>query len=1064
MNDHHFYRTLDRVQQRLDLLGSYVYGQRAPLDPFRVHILSNDARPADPESTHRHLTATNADDSAWPTLHLPDHWAPARTRFVLRTRFTVPPGWGDDGPLALFFPLGEAVDFCHPEALVHIDGQPLAGTDRFHHEVALPARYADGQPHSLALHGWTGIGMPNDESRLYAYPPALVRIDQALRDLLALARVTLSVARRLPDADPTRLRLLDALRRLLVTLDTREPLADSTAFRDSIAPAYVQLKADVAAAGSPLNADVFAAGHAHIDTAWLWTLDQTRSKVARTFHTVLHLMQQFPDYTFTQSQPQLYAYLREAHPDAFAQIQQRVAEGRWEPIGGMWVEADCNVTGPESLVRQFLLGRSFFREHFGPDAESPVVWLPDTFGFNAALPQLFKLAGMDYFFSTKISWNQTNRFPYDSFWWQGIDGTRILTHFTPTPLQDDQPMTTYNAAAAPDDPLRSWRHFQNREQDSSLLMVYGWGDGGGGPTREMLENIRELKAFPGSPRTRHAPALDFFRRLESESAAHLPTWAGELYLEIHRGTYTSQARNKRANRHSEFALHDAEFLAAYASLLHPDYRYPHAALNAAWALVCLNQFHDILPGSSINAVYADSQDQYAQVLAQAAQVQSDAAAALAARLGGTLLVVNPTSLNQRGMVHWAEGALHDGQHLRCADDQPIRTQPAADGGLWLETRDLSPYSLSALSVHDGPLPDAEDNADPLSVSQIHLENKHLRAEFDAAGDLVRLVDKTHGRELLPEGARANQWQVYEDRPLNWDAWDIDASYEQERLTLAAPATQIDVIEAGPLRAALRITRQIGSSPYTQTVSLEADSPLLRFDTHIDWQERHALLKTAFPLALDAARAAFDIPWGHVERPTHRNTAWEWARFEVPMQKWADLSETGYGVSLLNDGKYGIDVQGNIMRLSLLRAPTDPDPNADQGHHQFSYGLLLHDGPLGVATQRAAYAFNAPLRVVPSTGTAPTNSLPPLIEVSDPSVVVETVKRSEDGSGWIVRLYESQRARVHCRLQLGVPAAHAEVVDLLEAPLSPLTLESTSALSVTLRPFQILSIKLYPSTQ
>ena len=348
--------------------------------------------------------------------------------------------------------------------------------------------------------------------------------------------------------------------------------------------------------------------------AWLWTVDQIRRKAGRSFHTVLRLMEEFPDYHFTQSQPQLYDFVRQDYPELFAAIKERVAEGRWEPIGGMWVEADCNLTGAESLARQFLLGRTFFREHFGPGAESRVLWLPDVFGYAWALPQLIKQAGLEYFFTIKIGWSQYNRMPYDTFWWQGLDGTRVLTHFSTTPEEaGGYGASTYNSDATPAQVIGTWTNFQQKELHHNLLMAFGYGDGGGGPTREMLENIREMKAFPATPRLRQMDVGDLFPAIEAKAGRHLPTWNGELYLELHRGTYTTQSRNKRANRKSEFRLHDAEFLASLASVLDSHYEYPAATLRHAWELVCLNQFHDIIPGSSIGPVYVESQKQHAEV-------------------------------------------------------------------------------------------------------------------------------------------------------------------------------------------------------------------------------------------------------------------------------------------------------------------------------------------------------------------------------------------------------------------------------------------------------------------
>ncbi|MFN3335374.1 MAG: alpha-mannosidase, partial [Caldilinea sp.] len=427
-------------------------------------------------------------------------------------------------------------------------------------------------------------------------------------------------------------------------------------FYASVPAAHAALKAGIAKAGPALDVEVIGTGHAHIDVAWLWTLGITRQKAGRTFHTVLRLMEQFPEYHFTQSQPQLYDYVRQDYPQLFEDMKARIAEGRWETIGGMWVEADCNLSGPESLARQFLLGRSFFRKHFGAEAETPVLWLPDVFGYAWNLPQLIKEAGLEYFFTIKIGWSQYNRLPYDSFWWQGLDGTKVLTHFSTTP-DFGAYASTYNAMATPAQNLGTWQNFQQKELQQALLMAFGYGDGGGGPTREMLENIREMGDFPGLPRMRNGSVKEFYEKLEAESGDRLPTWNGELYLELHRGTYTTQSRNKRANRKSEFLLHDAEFLATLASLC-GDYVYPQATLNKAWELVCLNQFHDIIPGSSIAPVYVESQAQYAEIRKMAEGVIDEAVAALTPA-GAYGVIVNPSSFPRNDLA-FLPGAQNEG--------------------------------------------------------------------------------------------------------------------------------------------------------------------------------------------------------------------------------------------------------------------------------------------------------------------------------------------------------------------------------------------------------------------
>jgi alpha-mannosidase len=1030
-----------KIEQRLRLIAPLVYRERQPLAPFRCLFLAGPEVPAP--------VAPSLDDSGWAVVEPYSYWAGVNTTFVLRGAFRVPDAWSAHAPLALYLPLGEPGSFSHPEALIYIDGVSLAACDRHHQEVWLPPDWADGQPHTLALHGWTGNShREGREARLMMRPCELVQIDPPTRAFVVLANAALRVANRLADDSPAKSALYNALEAAFNCLDTREPFGEE--FYASVPEAYAALLAGVQQAGPPMDVQVFAAGHAHIDVAWLWTLAQTRHKAARTFHTVLHLMQQFPDYTFTQSQPQLYEFVRQDHPALFEGIRQRVTERRWEPIGGMWVEADSNLTGAESLARQFLLGRTYFREHFGPDADSPVLWLPDVFGYTWTLPQLAKLAGLDYFFTVKIGWGQYNRLPYDSFWWQGLDGTRILAHFSTTPESDRDFPSTYNAHAHPEDGLRSWHSFQQKDVSQDLLMVYGFGDGGGGPTREMLENIQVMEEFPGVPRTRHATAHEFFQQMEANAGDRLPVWNGELYLELHRGTYTTQSRNKRANRKSEFLLHDAEFLASFARTLDPDHAYPAADLHDAWQLVCLNQFHDIIPGSSITPVYVDSQEQYAEIRAIGQRVRDDAVQTIARHVSGDVLLVNPTSFTRDDLAH-LDAKLETG--LVDASSQPVLHQPLDDGSTLIAPPALAPYSVTPLRAA-APAQAAPDTG--LHVTPTRLENRFLRLELDRDGNITRIFDKEHDRDVLPPGAVANQFQAFEDRPMNWDAWDIDVYYD-DRLWTSGPASSVKVIADGPLRAVLRIERQILNSPYRQTISLDYNSRCLRFDTVIDWRERHILLKVAFPVDILAPQATYEIQWGSVERPTHRNTSWDWARFETCAHKWVDLSEGDYGVSLLNDCKYGHDVRDNVLRLSLLRSPTSPDPQADTGEHHFTYALYPHGGTWRAGTIPQAYALNNPTLAY-RTAAGGTGHAAQLVWTDRPNAIIETVKWAEDGNGLIVRLYESQRMRGPVTLHAGFDIQAAFITNLLEETQNQLPVADRQV-KLDLQPFQIVTLRL-----
>ena len=1046
--------TRQKIGRYQKIVEPLVHQQQEPLPPFRYKPM---------RTLDEQVLAPDFDDSTWQELPHRSYWGGANVNFVMRGTFTVPPTFDKTAPIALRLLLGDAEQFSHPEALVYIDGEPFAAVDRHHHEVLLKPEHCDGRLHHLLLWGWTGTVGYEAGKQLFMRECAVVQIHQLTRDFLAGSRTALETAELLDDLEPAQTRLYTALDNAYKRLDLREPFGD--AFYASVPQALGCLRQDIAQAGVPLDADLIAAGHAHIDVAWLWPLAETRRKAGRTFYNVLRLMEQFPNYRFTQSQPQLYDYVRQDYPALFEEIKERVADGRWEPIGGMWVEADCTITGPESLARQFLLGRTFFREHFGAGAESSLLWLPDVFGYAWSLPQLIKLAGLDYFFTIKIGWNQVNKMPYDSFWWQGIDGTKVLTHFstTPeTPWRSEKPLptdlfksATYNAQLRAFTALGSWAKLQHKETQNVMLMSYGYGDGGGGPTREMNENALWLDEFPAQPRVQQGKVIDFFRRLEAESGADLPTWNAELYLELHRGTYTTQSRNKRSHRKSEFLLHDAEYLATLASLVDERYEYPHEVLRQAWQLQCLQQFHDIIPGSSINQVYLDSAEHYAEIREMVTAVSQNALTTIQQHAGGDLLLINPTSFARSDLALWA-GELPEGQHLT-----HIYTQPVAEGTL-LGGEEMAAYTVRPFTFSSGQPPQLDSEQYPLHVSANLLENAFLRVELNEAGDICRIYDKTEQRELLPPDTIAGQFQAFPDRPLNWDAWDIDIYYD-DKLYLAEPATKIEVLEAGQLRATLAIERKILNSSYTQHISLTYNSPLLRFDTTIQWQERHILLKTAFPVDILSPVATYEIQWGSVQRPTHRNSSWDWARFETAAQKWVDLSEGGYGVALINDCKYGHDIQNNVIRLSLLRSPTSPDPEADQGEHRFAYALYPHANagsvvnPADIAA--VAYAFNDPLLVVAAKGNEE-RPLPSLIQ-TPANFIVETIKQAEDGQGIIVRGYECNRQRGWRIFKTSFALAEAHLCNLLEEKQEAVWVDGQE-LKLYVKPFQIVTLCLLPS--
>jgi alpha-mannosidase len=978
--------------------------------------------------------------------------------YWLRATLAVPAEWrGRSVWLALDW---EERDQASLEAIVYLDGQALSGLDDFHRSVLLPEAAHRGE-HELLLRCFVPYHRPFGGLHLRLRDETIFRLGQTMRALCEAVPTY-------RESDVAGHALLARLNDAYATLDLREGW-QSVRFAESAGRALAELRAALPrrpAAGEQVPT-IVATGHAHLDVAWLWPLWRTRQKVAHTVANALHLMERYPDYHFSMSQPQVFAYLKQDDPELYARMRERIAEGRFEPVGVMWLEPDCNVTGGESLVRQLLQGARFFAAEFGELHH--VVWLPDVFGYSAALPQLMRGCGISCFMTTKISWNQFNRMPHDTFRWRGIDGSEVLTHFITASAQPPKHLSeaqfyTYVGNMSGGEAYGLWNHYRQKAISDEVLYSYGWGDGGGGPTEEMLEAAPVLDALPGFPRVRLGRVDQFFQRLYERvwDDPALPTWVGELYLEYHRGTYTSQARTKQANRLAELRYREAEWLNAWAASQGAASR--QAALDAGWRTILLNQFHDILPGSSVRQVYVDSDAQYAEALGTAAAVWAESAELLlgAAAPGDTapaaVAVVNSLPWERSEPVRIPLGAGEPPALV--AAGQPVTTQLVEEpsGARALLAAVTAPsYGFGLLRAAGDAAPPAPSGA--LLAERTALANDELRLELDERGEIVSLVDLRAGRELIPPGQRANQLVLYEDRPLRWDAWDIDIFYEQKPY----PVHEISdwrVVERGPLRAAVEITRRCGQSTIRQRICVWRGSRRIDFVTGVEWHERQMLLRALFPLHLNAARATCEIQFGAVERPTHRNTSWDVARFEVCAQRWVDLSEGDYGVALLNDGKYGHSLRDNVLGLSLLKGAIFPDPEADLGRHQFTYSLLPHAGDWRAGeVVRRAYELNAPLIAMPLAA-APAPDAPAgrsFLQVSGDHVVAETIKQADDGDGLIVRLYEAHNQRGRVALRFARPVASAEETDLLERPVAPLA-PAGDTVEVAVRPFEVKTLR------
>ncbi len=880
----------------------------------------------------------------------------------------------------------------NPQFIVYVNGEMKQGLDTNHREVLI-----DGAPTAdIYLYAYTGA--QTETARLFA---DFRTLDEDVDGLYYDIRFPFEMLDYLGQESAEYAQILYFLYRAVSMLELYD--LSSEEFRQSVrrARAFLEKKfyTDYC---RPQTARVVCVGHTHIDCAWLWTFRQTREKVQRSFSTVLELMRRYPEYKFMSSQPLLYKYLREEAPEVYEQVRERIAEGRWECEGAMWVEADCNLTSGESLVRQILYGKGFFKKEFGKD--NRILWLPDVFGYPAAIPQILRKSGVDWFVTSKIGWNETNRMPYDTFRWRGIDGTEVNSQFIGSQSADRGPsktQSTYNGVPDAKMLFGTYRRYSQKHLTDEGFIPFGYGDGGGGPTAEHLELARRgARGVPGCPEAKIEFVGDFLSRLEKklENHPHVPTWQGELYLEFHRGTYTTMARNKRNNRKCEFLYQDAELLATTSGVLFGD-AFPSAELHEGWENILSNQFHDVIPGSSIKEVYDRCEVDYAAIRGIGESIVDRAREKIAASVDGKhgYVVFNPHSFEGEGLVK--------------VNGKSARVCGIAPKG----------YTVTDRFV-------AENHVE---IDGHRVETDTLSVLFDDVWQLSSVYDKKNGRQLLKQGTVGNELRVYADYPDVYDAWEWQP-YSRDSYRTITAVTSVETVDDGARRG-IRIVRPYSKSTLTQTVWFVDGTPTLTFETAVDWHERHQMLKAVFPLDINTDKATYEIQFGTVERPTHSNTSWDQARFEVCAHKYADLSDGGFGVSLMNDCKYGHDIHDGVMQLSLLRGPTYPNPEADQGEHVFTYTLYPHAGKLADSdTAKQAYLLNYPMTAVAATGDA--DRIPLVfsaVSVSGDNIICETVKAAEEGEGTILRMYECKNCCGEAEITLGIPATRVCLCDLLE---------------------------------
>ena len=935
-------------------------------------------------------------------------------------------------------------DCVNPQLIVWINGEMKQGIDSNHQYVTITECAEGGETLEIYINAYTDPWEYKGQVQLGAFLQVLdtdaVRI---YYDIASPLEVT-----NYYDGDSTvRVNLIKHLNIACNMLDIDS--GDRESFDKSAKEASAYLNENIY--GKKHEATAWSIGHTHIDVAWLWRLRQTRDKAGRSFATVLKLMEEYPDYKFMSSQAQLYDYVKQDYPELFERIKEKVKEGRWEVEGSMWVEADTNVASGEALVRQFLVGKNFFKEEFGVD--NKIMWLPDVFGYSAAIPQLIKKCGMDYFMTTKISWNEYNKFPYDTFMWRGIDGTEVLSHFSPCEdaNRDERVdyQTTYNAYLRPGYIIGGNKRYSQKDLGRDYLCTFGYGDGGGGPTVDMLEHgVRMQKGIEGCPNVKIAPSLEFFRHLEGQvkDNKYLPSWSGELYLELHRGTLTSQARNKKYNRKSECLYHDVETLSAIAKK-ETGFNYPKERILENWKLILLNQFHDILPGSSIKEVYEDSKIQYESVLAEGSEMTAAAEASLVSKINlenDSLVVFNTTGFNRKDVV--VADIPVETDFMIFDGETEVAYQKTYDGKI-VFVAEIPAKGYKAFAVKKGKSVAGE----AIKADEKAVDTKYFSVEF-TDGAITKLVHKETGRDVA-NGNQLGKIRAFQDRPFNHEAWDIKPYFQEKEFGLDFIGAQI--VEQGPVRVVYKVDRKFRKSVVSEYYNIYAELQRIDVDYKTDWKETHVVLKADYPVDVNTTKATFDIQFGNIERSTTENTKAEFAQFETSMHKWVDLSDNGFGLSVINDCKYGCTVKNGHIMATLLRCQTRPNSVQDREYHEFTLSIYPHKNHVSNSkVVNEAFNVNYPAYAVfakANTGTLP--QAYSFVNADKDNIVIETIKEAEDGNGIIVRAYETWNSKTETTLSFCDEIKNATECNLIEDGADKVSF-SGKTLKATFKPFEI----------
>jgi alpha-mannosidase len=947
------------------------------------------------------------------------------------------------------------------DSLVFLDGKPYGAFNLFHKKLRIPA---DGAEHTLYIESYAGH--PQGGCGPFEGVSMIVTLGKTLPDfpnvfeggcllerlesIYSLYYDVKALFELTKELDKNSLRKARILKGLYDALMGVHFASTGAELEKEAAGAKQKIAPLLAAKNGDTTPEVHLIGHAHIDHAWLWHIGETERKAARTFINMVRFMKEYPEFVFIQSQPCQLEIIKNEYPDIFAAIKEAYQAGRWEPNGGMWVEADCNLPSGESLIRQFLVGKKVNKELLGGEAEADTLWLPDVFGYAAALPQILKGCRIKYFVTSKINWNDTTRFPYETFIWRGIDGTGIGAHFISAHRQG------YNGRVNPEGLAEIWNEVQHKEIQCGAVKSVGEGDGGGGTLRADLEMARRLGNLEGSPKAAWKKVSAALDQIFAEPE-ELPEWRGELYLELHRGTYTTQARTKRNNRRLEFALRNTEFLAALAGL-EGSAEYPRELLLSGWKQVLTHQFHDLIPGSCIRRVYEEAEADSERLFSALEEQNAGIRRKLLAGCGG-IVAVNGLSWERTGPVTIPSAQIGAGTSVVSANGAEYFLQRYTDFD-GTEQAVFAPALPSlgweSFQVKSPALSGGASS--PFSYQGNTLETPFYRIVFDEAGRITSLVDRKRDRELVEQGGFFNALISAEDVPVFWDAWDIDADWTRH-IVRETRLESTEIVSDGPVCFRIRGTYHIGTgSVLVQDMVCYAKNPRIDFETKVDWKERRRLLKVEFDTAIDATQVRCEVQYGHLFRNTHKNLPQDRAKFEMCAHKWISLEDAEGGIALLNDCKYGHDAEGGVMRLSLLRSPMAPDEEADQGEHRFTYGLLPFTGSFETAkVVRSAYELNIPAEVErgPRAETGHGSARQSFCSVSGESVIIEAVKAPEEAGGKavILRLYESLGGQTRATLQFNRGISALYETDMLEEQGKKLSFTGNEA-SLEFKPFEI----------